>query len=148
MRKIIAISLVMSLLVTMSSNAGAQQFETRFRDISNSPYQLAIESMERVGWFDDVVKPEWKNFKPNNEMSKNQIYKVLKRAFPEGITRGELASLISHGHFKTIAISLGSYHNPWPADLYPAVSEDGFDHPDSQTPVSYTHLTLPTTPYV
>ena len=47
--------------------------------------------------FGEFVKPEWSSFHPEKEMNKSQIWKVMKRAGLEDITRAEFSTFMRGG---------------------------------------------------
>ena len=57
-------------------------------------------------------------------------------------------SLVNHYENKTAVVELDSYYKDFSNLTFDDREKINFDHPESFDPVSYTHLTLPTTPYV
>lgn len=67
-----------------------------FSDVpTNHIYGLDIEEAVRQGWFQGYGDG---TFRPDKEITTNQLATVIKRAFPDGATRAEVASFMVGGY--------------------------------------------------
>lgn len=72
-----------------------RQPESGFSDVPNDhPYNLDIVVAVQLGWFQGY--PDG-TFRPERTVTPAQIAKVLRRAFPSGSTRAELAAFMREG---------------------------------------------------
>ena len=67
-----------------------------------SRYDAAVEYTARRGWFEGY--PDG-SFRPSEKLNGGQLVKVIERAFPDGMTRAQMAAFLQYGE--------------WGADLTP-----------------------------
>ena len=94
MNKIRAAAVASLALMMVATVVIAQQ--GRFSDVPDyHPDASAIEQATEAGWFQGG---EDGLFRPNDNITAGQMSRVLERAFPDGLRRGQFASFMVAGH--------------------------------------------------
>jgi len=87
--------IVLPLVALLVLGAGAAWAQSRFSDVPDHHRQAAdIEYAAAQGWFQGY---EDGTFRPDRMISAKNALKVLNRAFPDGVTRADLATILRAG---------------------------------------------------